>query len=174
MDAEIKKVWSEGEMTAWHRCKDVIRRNKEGVTEWLNAVLEIKQSSLYYIKYNTWALFCEAELGKDASTIWRQIQAGQGSVQTQPQLPKLSKMDWEDDIQRQLFAERISSQLRSNLKRLVRMLDEWPRDGLPLKEQAALGNKLNEWFGSLAMWLGDQGIDVDIGGIVREGKRRKS
>lgn len=174
MGTELGKKWSEAEVATWHNLKDVVRRNKEGVAEWLNAVLEIKQSSLYYIKYNTWELFCEVELGKNASTIWRQIQAGQGSVRTQPQLPKLSKMNWSDYDQRQLFAERVSLRLRSNLKGLVRMMDEWPRDSLPLKEQAALGGKLNEWFGSLALWLGDQGIDVDIGGIVREGKRRKS
>jgi len=173
---EIQKRHSEADITEWHRLKSIVRRNKESVDEWLNAVLMIKTSGLWVCDgHKTWEAFCEIELGLNASTVWRRLQADKSPVQTQGKLPSPSTAD---RTELRWHCDRMAKRLKTFTVDYVKSTDAWPEDGMSQAALREFDDELFRWCDQFEKWMLHYGCSVAAterlsGRILSRTKRKR-
>lgn len=163
MATEVVPKATEAEQARWHQLKTTIRRSKEDVTEWLQAVLEVKETSLWRCKYQSWAEFCEQELDKSASTMWRQLQSGQDPVQVKPELPSFTESD---PIQQDRHCQPLARSLKTMVKQYVTLTAQWPQNA----KLKAMDKKIIDACGELSIWLEDYCSAPEVERMIRNRK----
>ncbi len=147
---------SEADRTRWRELRSIYTSNVKGVVEWCEAVIEAKETGIWMIGYETWGEFCEQELSMARASVRAMLTSGVrlgGGVNALP--PKLT-MD--DDDGRRAIMENVAKSMASSLKRLSRLLREWPQDDLPKKKT----------IGEIALWMADNGVIMELRGFGDE------
>ena len=147
---------SEADRTRWRELRSIYTSNVKGVVEWCEAVIEAKETGIWMIGYETWNEFCDQELSMARASV-RALLSGSvklgGGVNVPP--PKLT-MDDEGD--RHEIMSNVAKSMASSLKRLSRLLREWPQDDLPKKKT----------IGEIAVWMADNGVIMELRGFGDE------
>lgn len=135
----------------WRELRSIYTKNVEGVVEWCEAVIEARETRIWMIGYATWAEFCNEELSMARASVRALLAGNLGDSPNAPS-PKLT-MDDPDD-RRELMA-RIAKSMTSSIKRLAKLLRDWPQDDVPKKKT----------LGQIALWMADNGVLMELRGI---------
>jgi len=135
----------------WNELRHVYKDNVQGVVEWCEAVIEARDTGIWMIGYETWGEFCNAELSMARASV-RALLSGNLGDSTNAPPPKLT-MDDEDD-RREIMAS-VAKSMTSSLKRLAKLLRDWPQNDVPKKKTIA----------EIALWMADNGVLMELRGI---------
>jgi len=145
--------FSEDDRARLQELTKICRANSQGVVEWCEAVLEIKKTCIWMLEYKTWAAFCGEALGLTYISVYSLLTSDVNPERESGESrPKLT-MDDEDD-RREMMAS-VAKSMTSAIKRLAKMMRQWPQDDLPKKKT----------IGEIALWMADNGVIMDLRGI---------
>ena len=137
----------------WRELRSIYTKNVEGVVEWCEAVIEARETRIWMIGYETWADFCNEELNMARASVRAllssNVNLGGGANAPSP------KLTMEDKDDRQLIMASIAKSMTSSIKRLAKLLRDWPQDDVPKKKT----------LGQIALWMADNGVLMELRGI---------
>lgn len=142
---------SAADKARWRELRSIYTSNVQGVVEWCEAVIEARETRIWMIGYETWGEFCNEELSMARASVRALLSGNLGDSANAPP-PKLT-MDDEDD--RQLIMASVAKSMTSSLKRLAKLLRDWPQDDVPKKKTIA----------QIALWMADNGVIMEMRGI---------
>lgn len=160
---EPRQELSEPARARWYELRLRVKEGRQTVSEWLTAVLEIKNDRLWRFEHQTWQDYCDKDLGRTAGAI-RALISRENAQRTDRALPpSLKDADFQ---QRIAYAEGQGRALKGSLKRFRRMMDEWPSDDLSREKAHQLTKQLEDWLFEYEMWLAENGVTVDIARVL--------
>lgn len=142
---------STADKARWRELRSIYTNNVQGVVEWCEAVIEARETRIWMIGYATWSEFCNEELSMARASVRALLSGNLGDSANAPS-PKLT-MDDEDD--RQLIMASVAKSMTSSLKRLAKLLRDWPQNDVPKKKTIA----------QIALWMADNGVHMELRGI---------
>ncbi len=142
---------TQADKARWLQLRSIYEKNVQGVVEWCEAVIEARDTGIWMIGYGTWAEFCNEELSMARASVRALLSGNLGDTANAPQ-PKLTMDDEED---RQLIMASVAKSMTSSLKRLAKLLRDWPQNDVPKKKTIA----------EIALWMADNGVLMELRGI---------
>ncbi len=144
---------SKADTARWLQLRGIYTNNVKGVVEWCEAVIEAKETGIWMIGYETWGEFCNEELSMGRASVRAllssNVKMGGGSEQPSP---KLTMADADD---RREILKSVAKSMTSSIKRLAKVLRDWPQDDVPKKKTLA----------EIALWMADNGVIMELRGI---------